>query len=706
MVFVLWSTTLVSYAMTDLQKDLWKIAKSGAVYPMGYFKGVDANIKNEEGQTPLMIATQNGHSDVIRSLSDAKVNLKDKDNAGKTAFDYIKMPSNGVKALSIKRAYGALRVLEVEQLIKGHASMVSYSYENDIDFLSILIRGETCYMFKLPKNTKCKAIPKRKKTSHDIFKAIKTKDNKLFDTLLKEVDLNIINRHDYSLLWAGIHYKNMYVVDRVLKAGADINKLDNNQLHKPISWAIIQNETSLMQVLIDNGVDVNSKDKFGNPILFKAMYKCKSFETVRLLLDNGANSYLTDARGKTVFDQKPVFCKDKLKIAKMIKLLKEETKANAKDEAIEKNKKLLAKYKEKSKLEDKLRSYGKLDRYISTLSDVNTRDKQGYTALHKAVKLKYYKAIEELLEKGADMYALESQFAVWTPFNYALAIDDKKALKMFLDNGADINFHHKKGSTLLNSSIRACNLEMIQFLLNNGANPRVKDGYGSTVESSFKKCEKQEKIKIKSLIKLALLSGKNSTLLKVEKKVFKSNKESTLIKKLKVRKKYKKEIQNSNKPIFIAIAYKNKRDFDKYLKNIDNIELMNENRKTLLYMAVEERNYYAIEKLLQRGAKMNFKEKAWMHTPFTYALALNLVEAIEMFLKNGANANYQYNKSLTVLAIAVKQCNIDMIKLLLKNGANPKLEDKRGDSAVASLGHCNKKDNKKIEQLIKNSKGK
>lgn len=68
---------------------------------------------------------------------------------------------------------------------------------------------------------------------------------------------------------------------------------------------------------------MNSKDKLCNYALSHAMFKCKSFETVALLLDNGANSYLKNRYGATVFDENPVFFKHKSDMEKMRQLLTE-----------------------------------------------------------------------------------------------------------------------------------------------------------------------------------------------------------------------------------------------------------------------------------------------------------------------------------------------------------------------------------------------
>ncbi len=49
---------------------LWNSAETGAVGGIGYFKGMDVNIKNDKGQTPLMIAVQKGYADVVRSMAE------------------------------------------------------------------------------------------------------------------------------------------------------------------------------------------------------------------------------------------------------------------------------------------------------------------------------------------------------------------------------------------------------------------------------------------------------------------------------------------------------------------------------------------------------------------------------------------------------------------------------------------------------------
>lgn len=304
------------------EKKIWKSAQTGAVGGINYFKNLNANIKNEEGQTPLMIAVKNGYTDVVRSFDVAIVNVHEEDYEGKTAFDYIKIPTSREEDMYSRRMYGALRTLEVLQIIRGKAKVLQYSYKNDTDMLAIIIKGKACDSFLFPKNTQCRAIEKPKNINKEIFKAIKDHNNTMFDEILPTIDIEMKDKRNYSLLWRAIISNNLYAVNQLLQQGVDINGKDNNNHHTPIYYATINNNSKLLKVLLKNGVDVNSKNQFDSYVLSTSMQGCDNFEAITLLLDNGANPYLKDRRGKTVFDKEPVFCKDKSKITKMRELLR------------------------------------------------------------------------------------------------------------------------------------------------------------------------------------------------------------------------------------------------------------------------------------------------------------------------------------------------------------------------------------------------
>ena len=291
----------------------WLAAEKNNLYTGGYYKNVNLNLRNDKGQTPLMIAVENGFINVIQQFSKGKIDVALKDNQGKTAFDYLHRHTEMKKI----KLFQALKLLEIKQIIKGKAKIINSVYRDD-KVLQFSIKGASCNEFHFPKQTEC-FTPARV----EIFRVIKSKDNRLFDELFSKVDIELKDKRDYSLLWRAILYHNFYAIDKILEAGADIYQTDNNDHHAPLFFAVMQNDTKLLELLIKHGVNVNSKNKFGNYALSESMFRCDNFEAIAMLLDNGANPYLKNRHGKTVFDKEAVFCKNKSNIVKMKQLLKE-----------------------------------------------------------------------------------------------------------------------------------------------------------------------------------------------------------------------------------------------------------------------------------------------------------------------------------------------------------------------------------------------
>ena len=140
----------------EKQRNLWKSAKTGVFYKLGYFDGVDANMENNNGETPLIVAVKHGYYDVVDSMKGSIVDVHLKDYKGKTAFDYIKRPYYQLEKRIIDRTYKSLRVLEVAQIIRGKGRVVQYGYTNDTDLLKIVIVDAKCSDFTFPENTQCK----------------------------------------------------------------------------------------------------------------------------------------------------------------------------------------------------------------------------------------------------------------------------------------------------------------------------------------------------------------------------------------------------------------------------------------------------------------------------------------------------------------------------------------------------------------------
>ena len=134
---------------------LWELAKARRYCKSKNFKGVDVNIVNEEGKTPLMLAAQHNNNRFIDCMREGKADVHMKDSQGKTAFDYIKKAQSRKEQIFSMRTYDALRSLEVYQIIGDKARIVQEHMNVKKKYHKIWIEGAKCEEFVMPKGIEC-----------------------------------------------------------------------------------------------------------------------------------------------------------------------------------------------------------------------------------------------------------------------------------------------------------------------------------------------------------------------------------------------------------------------------------------------------------------------------------------------------------------------------------------------------------------------
>jgi len=112
-------------------------------------------------------------------------------------------------------------------------------------------------------------------------------------------------------------------------------------------------------------------------------------------------------------------------------------------------------------------------RCLDASADIDARDKDGLTPLHRAAQLGTAEIINMLLDAGAD---IESRTETGTtPLHYAAYRTDKNALNVLLETGANIEARTKKGYTPLHYAAGWGTEEILNALLDAGANPKVQN---------------------------------------------------------------------------------------------------------------------------------------------------------------------------------------------------------------------------------------
>ncbi len=126
---------------------------------------------------------------------------------------------------------------------------------------------------------------------------------------------------------------------------------------------------------------------------------------------------------------------------------------------------------------------------ISKGADISTKDDYGQTALHYAVVKGYNNITQYLLENGAEVDPIDN--AGRTPLHYASGAGgaygviggDIGTAQFLLDKGANINTADKWGWIPLHYATRMRNKDMVELLVNRGADSNIPNKRGHTAFS-------------------------------------------------------------------------------------------------------------------------------------------------------------------------------------------------------------------------------
>lgn len=227
---------------------------------------------------------------------------------------------------------------------------------------------------------------------------------------------------------------------------------------KKFLWAINNGYKPIVEWFIENGADVNIKNRDSRPPLIIAVEKGHA-STSELLVARGADVAFKDIYR---FHQTALFI------------------------AIEKNYNTIAAM------------------LIERGADINIKDDHGRTPLIHAIEWRNNNAIQLLLEKGADINTkgLQNQSLLMLAIEHGNTID---AIQLLIERGADINEQDGSGWTLLLDSMKeGRDKNIIQLLIENGAdvNPNSDGGMAPLIHAIDQKIDRD-------IIQLLIEKGAN-----------------------------------------------------------------------------------------------------------------------------------------------------------------------------------------------------
>ncbi|MGM3306894.1 ankyrin repeat domain-containing protein [Anabaena sp. WFMT] len=344
----------------------------------------------------------------------------------------------------------------------------------------------------------------------------------------------------------------------------------------------------------------------------------------------------------------------------------------------------------------KIRSKEMFELLIAKGADVNAKDNQGRTPLHFLPYQPNSKELVELLiAKGADVNARNNQGA--TPLHFLTSQPNSKELvELLIAKGADVNAKNNQGQTLLHllNTSQPNSKELVELLIAKGADVNAKNNQGQTLlhllnTSSYhpyreELCElliaKGADVNAKdnqgqTPIQISLKNN-NLNLVLIEKGAYLSDKEINA------------KNNRGRTPIQIALKRNNWNAVTYLIEKGAYLSLSDEDIKTKDYQgnqpihwAARNGNQKSVNLLIAKGADVNAKNYQG-DTPLLWAASTGRKEIVELLLAKGADFNTKNYQGDTPLLWATSTGGKEIVELLLTKGANLNAKDNKGSTPL------------------------
>ncbi|KAH6676237.1 ankyrin repeat-containing domain protein [Halenospora varia] len=347
-----------AWIVDSQHRDKWDVRTGRTVHPfhvcawfdLGYLlpeleaeEAPDINVQEETyGQTPLMYACRRGNLTTIRQLLESKALVNTQSGRGRTAlFEAIlRLDIEHKQSPEIEKSLKAVELL-LNHKIKGHqldvniqnfklrnrtALITSISYELNEIALAILRHQNVLVNLEDVEGMTALCLAASKGMT-DVVRSLLS---------LPSIDIDkperAVNR---SPLLLAAQYNHLEIVKMLLAQGAKtetkdkkggtallraveegneevVNMLIASTRPKPdlsckdedgrglMHWAAASGNTSIIKILIENGLEVNSRNRIGIIPLHDACRYGK-LDAARLLLDNGADLTMKDEYDRSPF---------------------------------------------------------------------------------------------------------------------------------------------------------------------------------------------------------------------------------------------------------------------------------------------------------------------------------------------------------------------------------------------------------------------
>ena len=642
--------------------------------------GADVNAVNNKGQTPLWLACCDGQEAFVATMLDAGADPSIADKNGDSCLH---------AAMNGHCSTGAI------QKIVDHGAHVNAVNKDETTPLLLACSTAQAESVELLLTIGADANIADADGDTTILNAIEgcCSVNTMQKLLNNGVNVNITNNTGLTALLKACAYRQTDVVKVLLEAGADPNIVDD--VHYSSLHAAVDGRCSkhTLRTLIDHGAHIDATRKDGTNALLRACTTGQA-ESVMFLLEAGASANITKHNGNNCLHEAIIgHCSAEA----LQKIVQQGVNVNAVNME-GKTALMLACY---AKQADSIKIL--LDRG----SDPNISDAGGYTSLHAAVSrhctndtlediisskvhldaqdaigvtalwlaclYRQQDSVKILLEAGSnpDIASTDRYTCLHAAVNAGCS---KNIILAILDHSTDVNVAGTKNETALMLACCKGNKNVINILLNAGADPKIVHADGDTClhDAVRGNCSKEV---LQTIINYGAdinATGKqNRTALMIACLNGSSDAINVLLDAG-----ANPHIANDTGNICLHEAVRgdcSKEVLQRIISHSVDVNATNMYDITTIMIACEKGNIDAINVLLNAGADpniVNFNGATCLHCALSGGCSPEILQTI---INHGVDVNAKKNNSKTALIRACEKGNSNAIKVLLNAEADPNI---------------------------------
>jgi len=656
------------------------------------------------GKNVLHLASISGRTqsviDILSTLPFSSSSINAKDNEAKTALDYALDNPNSKNHIEI-----------AEQLILSGANS-----ENPI------------YLYFAPAVRSANYNIRRNEGLAPIHYAVIGNYSGLFSFLLdKKVDVNIKSTSGATPLHEAVRAGNIDFIRLLIDNGADVNARDgkaNTPLHTGVPSQV---HREIVTLLLANGADPNLRDEHGDTPLHIAIILNRSLDVIQAILGGGSDVYIRNIDGKTplyiAIEEKrealipvllsygsEIFAADNSDITpfdlaarnndNIINLLFTPATMNQRDSAG--NTMLHSAIKNHSTPE-------LIGRILDQRVIIDSRNRDGDTALHIAVRMNQRENGEFLISRGASIFSVNSSsesplFIAFTAsdglrewiinpatiiakdglgnnmLHYAAEWNLNSIIPVIIRNGVSIEEANVTGETPLFFAIKKDSPSTIRTLIENNANLNARDTQGNSILHAAVRWNavNSAALLVTFDIDINVHSLTGNTPLH-DAVILGMDQIETIL----ITSKANLEVRNldGNTPLMEAVRSGNVSSADKLARNRADPNTRNIRGDTPLHLAVGMEHYDLVNLLLRLGTSIHARNTR-NRTPFQISLSISPRMASALLTSDRITASDDMGNSALHIALQERVTEDYIRAIISQNGVRLNAVDYNGKTPL------------------------